>query len=75
MGVELTERGVTTVITEDEEYKKIKLDKVSTLKPAFKSSGGTITAANSSKLNDGAAALVSACSRSCVYVYSCERNS
>ncbi len=41
----------------DEEPGRAKLDKVGKLKPAFKS-GGTITAANASKLNDGAAALV-----------------
>lgn len=45
------------VISEDEEYKNIKLDKVSTLRPAFKKDG-TVTAANASKLNDGAAAMV-----------------
>jgi acetyl-CoA C-acetyltransferase len=41
----------------DEEPGRAKLDTVGKLKPAFKS-GGTITAANASKLNDGAAALV-----------------
>lgn len=41
----------------DEEPGRAKLDKVGKLKPAFKP-GGTITAANASKLNDGAAALV-----------------
>ena len=41
----------------DEEPGRAKLDKISKLKPAFKA-GGTITAANASKLNDGAAALV-----------------
>ncbi|HVE13841.1 MAG TPA: acetyl-CoA C-acyltransferase [Elusimicrobiota bacterium] len=44
-------------IAEDEEPKKADLAKVARLKPAFQA-GGTITAANSSKLNDGAAALV-----------------
>ncbi|KAF8822722.1 acetyl-CoA acetyltransferase [Cardiosporidium cionae] len=44
-------------ITEDEEYKRINLEKVATLKPAFQSDG-TITAANASTLNDGAAAVV-----------------
>lgn len=47
-----------TFITEDEEYKKIDFDKVSKLKPAFKKEGGTVTAANSSTLNDGASALL-----------------
>ncbi|KAK4569371.1 hypothetical protein LTR86_003134 [Recurvomyces mirabilis] len=48
-----------TVIAEDEQYNKLKLDKVPTLKPAFDRSGsGTVTAANSSSFNDGASALV-----------------
>lgn len=46
------------VVSEDEEYKNIKLDKVKTLKPAFKKDGGTVTAANASNLNDGASAVV-----------------
>ena len=45
------------IISEDEEYKNIKFDKVSTLRSAFKKDG-TVTAANASKLNDGAAAMV-----------------
>ena len=44
-------------ISVDEGPGKIKLDKISTLKPAFKKDG-TITAASSSSINDGAAALV-----------------
>lgn len=48
-----------TVVSEDEQYNKLKLDKVPTLKPAFDRSGsGTVTAANSSSFNDGASALV-----------------
>lgn len=46
-----------TIVKEDEEYKKVIFDKVPTLKSAFKS-GGVITAANSSNLNDGASALI-----------------
>jgi len=46
-----------TVVSVDEEYTNIKLDKVATLKPAFQKEG-TITAANASTLNDGAAAMV-----------------
>ena len=46
------------VVTEDEEYKKALFDKIPTLRPAFKKDGGTITAANSSKLNDGASAVI-----------------
>lgn len=50
--------GKTTVIVEeDEEYKKVKFDKMPVLKPAFQKDG-TITAANASKINDGAAAVV-----------------
>lgn len=51
-----TKKGKITV-TEDEEYKNVNFEKISALKPAFKPEG-TITAANSSTINDGAAALV-----------------
>jgi acetyl-CoA C-acetyltransferase len=44
-------------INEDEEYKNIKLDKVPKLNPAF-GKEGTVTAANASKLSDGACALI-----------------
>lgn len=48
-----------TIIDTDEGYLDVKLDKVPTLKPAFIRDGtGTVTAANSSTLNDGASALV-----------------
>ena len=48
-----------TVVSEDEGYNRLKLDKVPTLKPAFDRSGkGSVTAANSSSFNDGASALV-----------------
>ena len=50
-------RNGETVISIDEGPGKVKLDKISTLKPAFKKDG-TITAASSSSINDGAAALV-----------------
>jgi len=50
-------RGGDTVIAVDEGPGKVKLDKIPTLKPAFKKDG-TITAASSSSINDGAAALV-----------------
>jgi acetyl-CoA C-acetyltransferase len=46
-----------TVINSDEGPRKIKIEKISGLKPAFKKDG-TITAASSSSINDGAAALV-----------------
>lgn len=48
-----------TVVKTDEGYMDIKFEKVPTLKPAFVRDGtGTVTAANSSTLNDGASALV-----------------
>jgi acetyl-CoA C-acetyltransferase len=48
-----------TVVSEDEGVYRLKLEKVPTLKPAFDKSGsGTVTAANSSGLSDGASALV-----------------
>jgi acetyl-CoA C-acetyltransferase len=50
-------RGNITVVDKDEEFKNINPEKVSKLKPAF-TKDGTVTAANSSTLNDGAAALV-----------------
>ena len=46
------------VVSEDEEYKRVIYEKVPTLRPSFKPNGGTITAANSSSLNDGASALI-----------------
>lgn len=46
-----------TVVVEDEEFKKVKADKVKSLRPVFRKDG-TITAANASNLNDGASALV-----------------
>jgi acetyl-CoA C-acetyltransferase len=50
-------RAGETVVSTDEGPGKIKIDKIPTLKPAFKKDG-TITAAASSSINDGAAALV-----------------
>lgn len=50
-------RGESIVMSEDEEYKNVKLEKVPNLRPAF-SKEGTVTAANASTLNDGAAALI-----------------
>ncbi|WP_321931724.1 acetyl-CoA C-acyltransferase [Paraburkholderia guartelaensis] len=46
-----------TLAAVDEQPGKAKLDKIATLKPAFRE-GGTVTAANSSSISDGAAALV-----------------
>ncbi|MFG1424819.1 acetyl-CoA C-acetyltransferase [Roseixanthobacter glucoisosaccharinicivorans] len=45
------------VVSADEQPPKAKMDKIPTLKPAFRE-GGTVTAANSSSISDGAAALV-----------------
>jgi acetyl-CoA C-acetyltransferase len=45
------------IVKDDEQPPKAKLDKIPTLKPAFRD-GGTVTAANSSSISDGAAALV-----------------
>lgn len=50
-------KGDPILVTEDEEYKNMQLDKIPTLRPAFDKEG-TITAANASKLNDGASALI-----------------
>jgi len=50
-------RGGETVIRTDEGPGKIKLDKIPSLKPAFKKDG-TVTAASSSSINDGAAAML-----------------
>ena len=50
-------RGDALVITEDEEYKKVKFEKIPSLRPAF-TKDGTVTAANASTINDGAAALI-----------------
>ena len=50
-------RSGEVVVSLDEGPGKVKLDKIATLKPAFKKDG-TITAASSSSINDGAAALV-----------------
>ena len=47
----------TITVTEDEQFKKVKFEKVPTLKPAFQKDG-TVTAANASPLSDGASALV-----------------
>jgi acetyl-CoA C-acetyltransferase len=56
--VELKDKkGDVTMFTDDEEPKAVKFDKIPSLKPVFKKDG-TVTAANASTLNDGAAALV-----------------
>ena len=50
-------RGDALVISEDEEYKNVKMEKIPALRPVFQKNG-TVTAANASTLNDGAAALI-----------------
>ncbi|XP_068203391.1 acetyl-CoA acetyltransferase, mitochondrial [Palaemon carinicauda] len=47
-----------TVITEDEEYKKVNFEKFKKLATVFQREGGTVTAGNASTLNDGGAACV-----------------
>ncbi|MDX1584849.1 MAG: thiolase family protein [Thermoanaerobaculia bacterium] len=56
--VEIQGRKGTTVVEEDEEPFAAPLDKMGKLRPAFKPEDGSVTAANSSKISDGAAALV-----------------
>ena len=50
-------RGNDLIVSEDEEYKNVKMDKIPNLRPVF-DKDGTVTAANASTLNDGAAALL-----------------
>lgn len=50
-------RGEPLVVSEDEEFKNVKLEKIPALRPAF-SKEGTVTAANASTINDGAGAVV-----------------
>lgn len=50
-------RGEPILVTEDEEYKNVKMEKIPALRPAF-TKDGTVTAANASTINDGAAALI-----------------
>jgi acetyl-CoA C-acetyltransferase len=50
-------KGETTLFANDEEPGAVKFDKIPSLKPVFKKDG-TVTAANASTLNDGAAAVV-----------------
>jgi acetyl-CoA C-acetyltransferase len=50
-------RGEPIVFSKDEEYTNVKIEKIPALRPAF-TKDGTVTAANASTINDGAAALV-----------------
>ncbi|SDS42326.1 acetyl-CoA C-acyltransferase [Christiangramia echinicola] len=56
--VEVPQRkGEPLVVKEDEEFKNVRMDRISSLRPAF-SKEGTVTAANASTINDGAGAVV-----------------
>jgi acetyl-CoA C-acetyltransferase len=56
--VEIPQRkGAPVLMTEDEEYKNVKMEKIPSLRAAF-SKEGTVTAANASTINDGGAALI-----------------
>ncbi len=56
--VEIPQRkGDPLILTEDEEYKNVKFEKIPQLRPVFDKQG-TVTAANASTINDGASALV-----------------
>ena len=56
--VEIPQRkGDPIQMTEDEEYKNVKFDKIPHLKPVF-NKDGTVTAANASTINDGASAII-----------------
>ena len=50
-------KGEVTMVSQDEEYKNVQFEKIPGLKPVF-TKEGTVTAANASTINDGAAALV-----------------
>lgn len=50
-------RGEPVMVSEDEEYKNVRFDKIPNLRPVF-SKEGTVTAANASTINDGASAVI-----------------
>lgn len=50
-------KGEPKIVKEDEEFKNIKMERITSLRPAF-SKDGTVTAANASTINDGAGAVV-----------------
>jgi acetyl-CoA C-acetyltransferase len=50
-------RGDALIVSEDEEFKNVKIDKIPALRAAF-SKEGTVTAANASTINDGAGAMI-----------------
>ena len=57
MPVEIFQKGLSSLVTHDEHPRETSLKKLSELKPAFKKDG-TVTAGNSSGINDGAAAML-----------------
>ncbi|PIB34128.1 acetyl-CoA acetyltransferase [Reichenbachiella sp. 5M10] len=58
VSVEVPQRkGEPIIVSEDEEFRKVKFDKIPSLRPVF-NPDGTVTAANASTINDGASALV-----------------
>ena len=50
-------RGEPVIVNQDEEFTNVKIEKIPNLRPAF-TKEGTVTAANASTINDGAAAMV-----------------
>ena len=56
-GVKIKSKGGEVLITKDDEPEKVNFEKISSLRPAF-DKNGVVTAANSSKINDGAAAVI-----------------
>lgn len=56
--IEIANKKKTIVVDTDEEFTKVNYVKISSLRPAFIKENGTVTAANASKINDGASALV-----------------
>jgi len=57
VAVELNQKGLISWVVSDEHPRETSLEKLATLSPAFKK-GGTVTAGNSSGINDGASALL-----------------
>jgi acetyl-CoA C-acetyltransferase len=57
VAIEIEGKKGKVIIDADEEYKNVFFDKIPNLKPAF-TSDGTVTAANASTINDGAAAMI-----------------
>ncbi len=57
VGVNIKSKTGETIVTKDDEPEKVKFDKIPTLKPTF-DKNGVVTAANASKINDGAAAVL-----------------